>query len=150
MLFTVENQLMYYSYWDWETAAAGNVTQAAIWSATNGFGGDGIRVDNPPQGTFPRCITTGPFTALRPVYWGENLFLDEQPHCIQRQWARPPGTADVPVSRHLRAEKYDTTAMNIVRSKTTFETFAPALEGGPVSCSQVLFILHLHPQLTTS
>lgn len=130
-----ELKLINQSYWDWETAANGNVTQAAIWSASNGFGGDGIRQPGGyiPEGTFPACITTGPFTALRPVYWGVNRYFTESPHCINRQWARPPGSTDVPVLRHLKGETYNTTAMNVVRAANNYDSFRVALENGPVS-----------------
>jgi hypothetical protein len=118
-------------YWDFEAAANKDMTKADIWRPDTGFGGDGRREPSNPTADV-RCVTNGPFSYFRPYWTDSSNACFYSQHCLKRQWLLANET-DGTFQRNLFAEAYDTPAMNVVRSKTTFRTFAPALEGDAVS-----------------
>ncbi|KAK3348902.1 tyrosinase-like protein [Lasiosphaeria hispida] len=65
-------------YWDW-TLDWMNLANSTIFDSDTGFGGDGDA--NGPE-TFGegRCVTTGPFTDLRPIIYNHTLVR----HCLSR------------------------------------------------------------------
>ncbi|KAI1326470.1 putative tyrosinase [Xylariaceae sp. FL0255] len=65
-LHTFEKTL---KYWDW-TLDSANLTQAPVWSTTDGFGGNGNR----------HCVQDGPFAGIQVQYFEEAW----EPHCLSR------------------------------------------------------------------
>lgn len=96
-------------YWD-EEADAGAFSSSAIFSPTNGFGGNGVGENN--------CIQTGPF-ANYTLHTGPSY--DNTDHCISRQ-------IDDDASRGSSTEN-----VNACLAEQKFATAWPCIEGSPHS-----------------
>ena len=66
------------SYWDWSLDWM-NLTTSSIWDSATGFGGDGDPGLNLTVGG-GRCVTTGPFSGLRPIKYNHTYVR----HCLSR------------------------------------------------------------------
>ncbi|CZS83131.1 unnamed protein product [Fusarium graminearum] len=116
----------YATYWDW-TKDVKKLTKSPVMSSKLGFGGDGsdTRTEN-IYGTI-RCVTNGPFSTLRPSYYGLSARVREYiPHCLHRRVTdgQTSGSIDL-------AELYNGTNVAIVQEDTNFLTYHQALEQGP-------------------
>ncbi|KAK1977899.1 hypothetical protein LZ30DRAFT_752531 [Colletotrichum cereale] len=65
-------------YWDW-TMDWADLAGSSIWDDETGFGGDGNQ-SGPIVVGDGRCVTSGPFSHLRPIIY-EHHYL---PHCLSR------------------------------------------------------------------
>lgn len=89
--------MLNYRYWEWD-AESEAVWNSPIFDNDVGFGGDGDQSQGhlAPEDAFTldvtRCVTTGPFTQVRPVWFAElpkHMQADLQyvPHCITRAYS---------------------------------------------------------------
>ncbi|KAK1957583.1 Di-copper centre-containing protein [Colletotrichum sublineola] len=65
-------------YWDW-TMDWANLSGSSIWDDETGFGGDGNQ-SGPIVVGDGRCVTSGPFSELRPIIYEHRY----RPHCLSR------------------------------------------------------------------
>jgi tyrosinase len=74
----LKNSLNFFRYWDWSLDWR-DIANSSIWSADQGFGGDGDINGRVTIGE-GRCLTDGPFKDLKPLYFNHT----ETPHCLSR------------------------------------------------------------------
>ncbi|XXG94400.1 hypothetical protein Hte_000655 [Hypoxylon texense] len=108
-------------YWDW-TRDWANLTQAPVWDATEGFGGNG-NVDLPTTVGDGRCVQDGPFAGLQVQYYNE----DWNPHCLSR------GFLTGELQDHFGAQRLNSSAMAAVLDEPGYYGFVLKLEDGPHS-----------------
>ncbi|KAI2618482.1 putative tyrosinase [Hypoxylon sp. NC1633] len=106
-------------YWDW-TRDWADLTQSPIWSATEGFGGNG-NMDLPTTVGDGRCVQEGPFAGLQVQYYDE----DWNPHCLSR------GFLTGEVQDHFGAQRLNSSAIAAVLDEPDYYKFVLRLEDGP-------------------
>lgn len=98
--------------------------KSTIWDAETGFGGNGRpnKTEYVPGEGEVNCVTDGPFSDLRPAYFG----LSYEPHCLFRNWNN--GTNQ---SGNMFGPNYSPAAVSKVLAQQTYPDFRLQLEGGP-------------------
>ncbi|KAI1084257.1 putative tyrosinase [Whalleya microplaca] len=121
---TLKNRCQYEGtlpYWDWAQDWA-NLTQAPVWNATEGFGGNG-NVDLPTTVGHGHCVQDGPFAGLQVQYYNK----DWNPHCLSR------GFLTGELRDHFGAQRLNSSAMATVLDEPDYYGFLLMLEDGPHS-----------------
>lgn len=81
------------SYWDW-TKDWQDFSNSSIWNGSTGFGGNGNATTGQGVGE-GNCVTDGPFSMLRPVYYNQSSTT----HCLSRGFGRGNNTEQLLNSR---------------------------------------------------
>ena len=109
-----------YRYWDW-TLDWTDLPSAPVWDDELGFGGDGD-----PDGEVVyqngRCVTSGPFAKLRPLYCQTQY----KPHCLSRGFRR-----GIHSGRLLPGDGASPLKIDEILAKNSFDEFFHGLEMGP-------------------
>lgn len=116
----------YATYWDW-TKDVKKLAKSPVMSSKLGFGGDGS--DTNKENIFGdlRCVIDGPFSKLRPSYYGVSARVREyKPHCLHRHLADGETTDSINFAR-----QYNKTNVAIVQKNAKFLSYHDALEQGP-------------------
>lgn len=113
-------------YWDW-TLDSSDPAKSPIWSATAGFGGNGLNggfVNPARPGPLTMCVQDGPFRRFEPAYSTGQY----DPHCLNRGFNNNgPGALG-----RMGGDAYTPAIVaNITTTSTTFPAFATRLEDGP-------------------
>jgi tyrosinase len=108
-------------FWDWALDWK-NLTQAPVWDATQGFGGNGA-VDSTVTVGHGRCVQDGPFAHLQLQYYNN----DWRPHCLSR------GFIPAELQEHFGAQRLNSSAMAAVMDEPDYYKFLMKLEEGPHS-----------------
>ncbi|KAJ4253856.1 hypothetical protein NW762_010251 [Fusarium torreyae] len=116
----------YATYWDW-TKDVKKLAKSPIMSSKLGFGGDGSDTRKENINGDIRCVIDGPFSKLRPSYYGVSARVREYiPHCLHRRLA----DGETPDSINF-AKLYNGTNVALVQKKADFATYHDVLEQGP-------------------
>ncbi|KAI0405660.1 putative tyrosinase [Xylaria palmicola] len=113
-------------YWDW-TRDWRNLTQAPVWDATEGFGGNG-NVNLPSTVGHGHCVQDGPFAGLQVQYYNEDF----NPHCLSR------GFLTGELQDHFGAQRLNSSAMAAVLGQPDYYQFLLMLEDGPHSAIPII------------
>ncbi|KAJ8113017.1 hypothetical protein ONZ43_g5256 [Nemania bipapillata] len=113
-------------YWDW-TRDWANLTQAPVWSATEGFGGNGDTNLPAPVGD-GYCVQDGPFAGLQVQYYDG----DWNPHCLSR------GFLAGEYLDHFGAQRLNSSAMAAVLDEPDYYRFLLMLEDSSHSAIPIL------------
>ncbi|KAH9909712.1 putative tyrosinase [Xylariomycetidae sp. FL2044] len=113
-------------YWDW-TRDWANLTQAPVWDAIEGFGGNG-NVNTPITVGDGHCVEEGPFAGLQVQYYNE----DWNPHCLSRGFLTPD------LQDHFGAQRLNSSAMAAVLDESDYYHFLLSLEDGPHSAIPII------------
>ena len=96
-------------------------------SSKLGFGGDGSDSRKENINGDIRCVIDGPFSKLRPSYYGVSARVREYiPHCLHRRLS----DGETPDSIRF-AKLYNGTNVDLVQKKASFATDHDVLEQGP-------------------
>ncbi|KAI0197510.1 putative tyrosinase [Astrocystis sublimbata] len=114
-------------YWDW-TQDWANLTQAPIWSAVEGFGGNGDS-DHPAPVGGGYCVQDGPFAGLQVQYYNE----DWRPHCLSRGFLAAESYLE-----HFGAHRLNSSAIASVLDIPDYFRFLLMLEDGPHSAIPII------------
>lgn len=106
-----------YSYWDW-TMDHQEFSKSPIWDPQKGFGGNGNTTTGKSVGD-GSCVTDGPFSALRPVYYNQSY----NPHCLSRGFGRGND------SEKILSHYFHPVAIDSLLSHETYGGFRAQLEG---------------------
>ncbi|KAM0547275.1 hypothetical protein ACHAPJ_010410 [Fusarium lateritium] len=116
----------YATYWDW-TKDVKKLAKSPIMSSKLGFGGDGSDSRKENINGDIRCVIDGPFSKLRPSYYGVSARVREYiPHCLHRRLS----DGETPDSISF-AKLYNGTNVDLVQKKASFATYHDVLEQGP-------------------
>lgn len=107
-------------YWDW-TLDWEDFTNAPVWNAESGFGGDGNKSSEVTVG-HGYCITDGPFAMLEAEYYDGEYY----PHCLSRNFLQ--GDLLAKYSGRLQP-----TVVDELFEEPTYSSFFLAVEEGPHS-----------------
>lgn len=92
-------------------------SKSPIWDSRTGFGGNGNTTIGKSVGD-GSCVTDGPFSMLRPVYYNQSY----NPHCLSRGFGRGNDSEKI-LSHH-----FDPIAIESLLSQETYGGFLVQLE----------------------
>ena len=104
-------------YWDW-TLDYQAFRNSTIWDPYTGFGGNGNTSTGKSVGK-GNCVTDGPFSTLRPVYYNQSY----NSHCLSR------GFGIGNDSEEILSHKFDPVAIEQLLRHDTYGRFLAHLEG---------------------
>ena len=94
-----------------------SLTTSSIWDSATGFGGDGDPALNLTVGG-GRCVTTGPFSGLRPIKYNHTYVQ----HCLSRGFQNEIGPGI------LSGEPFKPEAIGRIARISTYEQFVKSVE----------------------
>jgi tyrosinase len=104
-------------YWDW-TLDYQAFKNSPIWDPYTGFGGNGNTSIGQSVGK-GNCVTDGPFSTLRPVYYNQTY----NPHCLSRGFGIGNDSEEILIHR------FDQVAIEKLLRRDSYEEFLAQLEG---------------------
>ena len=94
-----------------------DLANSSIWDDSIGFGGDGD-LDTPVTVGGGRCVTNGPFSALRPIIYNHTFTQ----HCLSR------GFRDGKIIGRLPKTHYSPESIGSILRESTYEEFVRRVE----------------------
>ena len=110
------NRLTSASYWDWSLDWM-DLANSSIWDRSMGFGGDGDP-GSPVTVGDGRCVTNGPFSALRPIIYNHTFTQ----HCLSR------GFRDGKTMGRLPDIPYGPESIGSILRESTYKEFLRRVE----------------------
>ncbi len=110
------NRLTPARYWDWSLDWM-DLANSSIWDSSMGFGGDGDP-DSPVTVGEGRCVTDGPFSALRPILYNHTYTR----HCLSR------GFRDGKAVGRLPRTPYSPESIGSILRESTYKDFVRRVE----------------------
>ena len=104
------------SYWDWSLDWM-DLANSSIWNSSVGFGGDGD-LDGPVTVGGGRCVTNGPFSALRPIIYNHTYTQ----HCLSR------GFRDGKTVGRIPGAQYSPESIGSILRESTYKEFVRRVE----------------------
>ncbi|KAM0795969.1 hypothetical protein BDR22DRAFT_893659 [Usnea florida] len=103
-------------YWDWSLDWM-DLANSSIWNSSDGFGGDGD-LDGPVTVGGGRCVTNGPFSALRPIIYNHTYTQ----HCLSR------GFRDGKTVGRIPGARYSPESIGSILRESTYKEFVRRVE----------------------
>ncbi len=113
---SVLNRLTPARYWDWSLDWM-DLANSSIWDSSMGFGGDG-NPDSLVTVGEGRCVTDGPFSALRPIIYNHTYTR----HCLSR------GFRDGKAVGRLPKNPYSPESIGSILRESTYKEFVRRVE----------------------
>ena len=110
------NRLTFARYWDWSLDWM-DLANSSIWDNSTGFGGDGDP-DSPVTVGEGRCVTDGPFSALRPILYNHTYTR----HCLSR------GFRDGEAVGRISGSRYSPESIGSIVRESTYKEFVRRVE----------------------
>ncbi|KAJ1337258.1 tyrosinase [Microdochium nivale] len=123
-------------YWDWSIEGdAVSMPESPLFDAKTGFGGNGVRTNNPEPG-FGMCVVDGPFantTLTIGMGYPDPDIVGNRKHCFTRNFNNGWGNDEDGnlIIGDMQASAYTTTVMKVIHKFDTYSRMSDMLEGLP-------------------